>query len=167
MQNASRKSIFLGPTATTWVNKRLLEKLLLKYHLKLFLVDQVKIKQFSDLTGYLESKRPNDVVNVVLFRNGKEKQLKVTLAKSTATQFMGMNLRNLSPEDQKNFGIDKGVIVDAAGPYFQDQIEAGSLITGINGERIYNIDDLQEYDIRSVEWISYITPNGEQIRLRM
>ena len=32
-------------------------------------VDQVKIKQFSDLTGYLESKRPNDVVNVVLFRN--------------------------------------------------------------------------------------------------
>jgi hypothetical protein len=104
---------------------------------------------------------------VVLFRTGKEKQLKVTLAKSTATQFMGMNLRNLSPEDQKNFGIDKGVIVDAAGPYFQDQIEAGSLITGINGERIYNIDDLQEYDIRSVEWISYITSNGEQIRLRM
>ena len=130
-------------------------------------VDQVKIKKFSDLTGYLESKRPNDVVNVVLFRDGKEKQLKVTLAKSTATQFMGMNLRNLSPEDQKNFGIDKGVIVDAAGPYFQDQIEAGSLITGINGERIYNIDDLQEYDIRSVEWISYITPEGEQIRLRM
>ena len=130
-------------------------------------VDQVKIKKFSDLTGYLESKRPNDVVNVVLFRNGKEKQLKVTLAKSTATQFMGMNLRNLSPEDQKNFGIDKGVIVDAAGPYFQDQIEAGSLITSINGERIYNIDDLQEYDIRSVEWISYITPDGEQIRLRM
>ena len=130
-------------------------------------VDQVKIKQFSDLTGYLESKRPNDVVNVILSRNGKEKQLKVILAKSTATQFMGMNLRNLSPEDQKNFGIDKGVIVDAAGPYFQDQIEAGSLITGINGERLYNIDDLQEYDIRSVEWISYITPDGEQIRLRM
>ena len=130
-------------------------------------VDQVKIKQFSDLTGYLESKRPNDVVNVVLFRNGKEKQLKVTLAKSTATQFMGMNLRNLSPEDQKNFRIDKGVIVDAAGPYFQDQIEVGSIISGINGERIYNIDNLKKYDIRSVEWISYITPNGEQIRLRM
>ena len=99
-------------------------------------VDQVKIKQFSDLTGYLESKRPGDVVKVVLFRDGKEKELKVTLAKSTATQFMGMNLRNLSPEDQKNFGIENGVIVDAAGPYFQDQIEAGSLITGINGDRV-------------------------------
>ena len=130
-------------------------------------VDQVKIKQFSDLTGYLESKRPDDVVNVVLFRDGKEKKLKVTLAKSTATQFMGMNLRNLSPEDQKNFGIENGIIVDDAGPYFQDQIEAGSLITGINGDRIYNIDDLRAYDIRSVEWISYITPDGEQIRLRL
>ena len=80
---------------------------------------------------------------------------------------MGMNLRNLSPEDIENFGIENGVIVDAAGPYFQDQIEAGSLITDINGDRIYNIDDLQAYDIRSVEWISYITPSGEQIRLRL
>ena len=130
-------------------------------------VDQVKIKKFSDLTGYLESKRPSDQVNVLISRDGKEKVLQVTLAKSTATQFMGMNLRNLSPEDQKNFGIDKGVIVDAAGPYFQDQIEAGSLITGINGERIYNIDDLQDFDIRAIKWISYITPEGEQIRLRM
>jgi Do/DeqQ family serine protease len=130
-------------------------------------VDQVKIKQFSDLTGYLESKRPDDVVDVVLFRNGKEKKLKVTLAKSMATQFMGMNLRNLTPEDQSAFGIEKGIIVDAAGPYFLNQIEAGSLITGINGNHIYNIDDLQAYDIRSVEWISYITPDGEQIRLRL
>ena len=71
-------------------------------------VDQVKIKQFSDLTGYLESKRPDDVVNVVLYRDGKEKKLKVTLAKSTATQFMGMNLRNLSPEDQKILGLKMG-----------------------------------------------------------
>lgn len=130
-------------------------------------VDQVKIKQFSDLTGYLESKRPDDVVDVLLFRDGKEKKLKVILAKSTAAQFMGMNLRNLSTEDIENFGIENGVIVDAAGPYFQDQIEAGSLITDINGDRIYNIDDLQAYDIRSVEWISYITPSGEQIRLRL
>jgi len=130
-------------------------------------VDQVKIKKFSDLTGYLESKRPNDQVEVLLSREGKEKKLKVTLAKSTATQFMGMNLRNLSPEDKTNFGIEKGVMVDAAGRYFQDQIEEGSLITGINGERIYSIDDLQKYDIRSIDWISYITPEGDQIRLRL
>ncbi len=36
-------------------------------------VDQVKIKKFSDLTGYLESKRPNDEVKVRLYREGKEK----------------------------------------------------------------------------------------------
>ena len=80
-----------------------------------------------------------------------------------------MNIMHLygTPEDQSAFGIEKGIIVDASGPYFQDQIEAGSLITGINGDRIYNIDDLQAYDIRSVEWISYITPDGEQIRLRL
>ncbi len=130
-------------------------------------VDQVKIKQFSDLTGYLESKRPNETVKVLLTRAGKELSLNVTLAKSTSLQFMRMNLRNISPEEQSNFGIKQGVIVDAAGPFFQDQIEAGSLLTAINGERIYNIDDLKNIDIRSIEWISYITPEGEQIRLRL
>lgn len=130
-------------------------------------VDNIKIKKFSDLTGYLESKRPNDKVLALLMRDGKKLKLNITLAKSTTLQFMRMNLRNLTPEEQNNFGIDKGVIVDAAGPYFQDQIEEGSLITGINGNRIYSIDDLKAYDIRSIEWISYISPDGEKIRLRM
>ncbi|MGB1448224.1 MAG: trypsin-like peptidase domain-containing protein [Flavobacteriaceae bacterium] len=130
-------------------------------------VDQVKIKKFSDLTGYLESKRPDDEVKVRLYREGKERTIAVRLAKSTATQFIGMNLRNLTPEDQADFGIEKGVLVDEAGPYFEGQIEAGSLITAINGERIYSIDDLQGYDIRSIDWISYISPAGEKIRLRL
>ena len=89
------------------------------------------------------------------------------LAKNVTAQFMGMNLRDLSAENQKEFGIEKGVLVDAAGTYFEGQIEEGSLITSINGERIFSIEDLKKYSPRSVQWISYITPEGEKIRLRL
>ena len=130
-------------------------------------VDKVAIKKFSDLTGYLESKRPEDEVTVLINRDGEERNIKVRLAKNVTAQFMGMNLRDLSAENKKAFGIEKGVLVDAAGAYFEGQIEEGSLITSINGERIFTIEDLKKYSPRSVQWISYITPEGEKIRLRL
>ena len=129
-------------------------------------VDEVKIKTFSDLTGYLESKRPGDEVNVRLNRNGKEKNIRVLLKKSTAVQFMRMNLRNLSDKEKAEYGIEKGVKIEDAG-VFEDVIEKGSLLIEINGERIYSVDDLQQIDIREVAWITYINTEGEKIRLRL
>ena len=130
-------------------------------------VDEVAIKKFSDLTGYLESKRPDDEVTVRINRDGEERNIKVRLAKNLTAEFMGMNLRELNAENKKAFGIEKGVLVAAAGAYFEGQIEEGSLITGINGERIFSIEDIKKYAPRSVQWISYITPEGEKIRLRL
>ena len=130
-------------------------------------VDQVKIKQFSDLTGYLESKRPGDAVEVLLKRDGKEKRLTVTLEKNQSVPFLRMSLKNLAKEDKKAFGIDKGVLVEEAGPYFNGQIETGSLILDINGERIYSVEDLSDFSPSDIEWITYINPSGEKIRLRL
>ena len=64
-------------------------------------VDQVKIKQFSD-SNYLESKRPDDVVDVLLYRDGKEEKLKVTLAKSH-----GHTIYGHEPEEFKSRGPRK------------------------------------------------------------
>jgi serine protease Do len=130
-------------------------------------VDQVKIKQFSDLTGYFESKRPGDAVEVLLKRDGKEKRLTVTLEKNQSVPFLRMSLKNLAKEDKKAFGIDKGVLVEDAGPYFNGQIETGSLILDINGERIYSVEDLSDFSPSDIEWITYINPSGEKIRLRL
>jgi S1-C subfamily serine protease len=130
-------------------------------------VDAVKIKKFSDLTGYLESKRPGDVVEVLLNRNGTKKRLSVTLEKNQSVPFLRMSLKNLAKEDKKAFGIDKGVLVEDAGPYFNGQIETGSLIIEINGERIYSVEDLVDFSPNEIEWITYINPSGEKTRLRL
>ena len=78
-----------------------------------------------------------------------------------------MQVRTLNSKDQNEFGIENGVVIDNVGEYFEGQIERGSLIIDINGERIYTIEDLERYSPQSVEWITYITPAGDKIRLRL
>ena len=50
-------------------------------------LDDVKISKFADLRGYLSTKRPEDVVNVSVLRDGKEKVLPVKLAKNESISF--------------------------------------------------------------------------------
>lgn len=129
-------------------------------------VDGVKIKSFADLTGYLESKRPGDNVNVRLNRKGKEKIILVKLKKDISVRFMRMNLRELSDQEKTAYGIERGVKIDDPG-IFENVIEKGSLLIEINGKRIYTKADLQKIDAGVVEWITYISPEGEKIRLRL
>src|SRR5690606_15320056 len=48
-------------------------------------LDGTKINQFADLAGYLGAKRPNDVVEVTVIRDGKERNFKVPLTKLETT----------------------------------------------------------------------------------
>ena len=57
-------------------------------------INNVNIKKFSDLTGYLNSKRPGDILDVVIDRKGVPKKLKVNLKRSTYVQFYGMQLKD-------------------------------------------------------------------------
>lgn len=132
----------------------------------LLYVDDVKIRTFSDLTGYLESKRPNDLVRVKLSRAGKELTLNVKLAKTNTIQFLRMELSNLNEEEQKQFGIDRGVIIRDANR-LENMIEKGSLLLEVNGERILTTDELSDYNPWEVEWITYITPEGEKYQLQL
>jgi len=43
-------------------------------------VDYKKIKKFSDLVGYLDSKRPNETLKIEVSRNGKILNIPVTLS---------------------------------------------------------------------------------------
>jgi S1-C subfamily serine protease len=46
-------------------------------------IDGFKINRFSDLSGYLSSKRPGDKVNVIFVRDGKLQTAEITLKKSS------------------------------------------------------------------------------------
>lgn len=111
-------------------------------------IDNITIKKFSDLRGFLDSKRPNDVVTVTLLRNGVEKELSVTLLKSNTyvLPVIGV-IKNAKPEELRKYKTKHGVkIMKVNGTYgrylLSEGIEEGNIITAINNIKIESIDDV-------------------------
>ncbi|WP_339832191.1 trypsin-like peptidase domain-containing protein [uncultured Altibacter sp.] len=109
-------------------------------------LDGYKVGKFSDLSGYLGSKRPNDVVQVTVLRNGSEKNIPVTLIKLETFEIsdLGLEVKNASTSDLKSRGVSNGVLVTRT--LTQDMSRynlAGILITKINDETIEDIDDVK------------------------
>ncbi len=129
-------------------------------------VDNIKIKKFSDLTGYLESKRPGDNVKIGFFRKDVKKYLMVRLEKTKTVQFLNMTLSNLTKKERENLKIKNGLRIVDSGEFLKGQIENNSILIDINGDLIDTVDEILQMEPESVEWLTYINPNGEKIRLR-
>ncbi len=109
-------------------------------------IDGFKIEKFSDLVGYLGSKRPNDVVEVTLFRNGKEKNVSVTLIKLEVYEIadLGLEVKNISKEELKEKGLSNGVKVSKALTKEMKRYNLeGIIITKINDKNVSTIDDVK------------------------
>lgn len=109
-------------------------------------IDDINITKFSDLSGYLKTKRPNDIVNVEVLRNNKLRNIPVTLSKRKRTyvDFMNMQLQDI-PEKYK---IKNGaIVVDTQNQYLYNQlgIQPGYIITGINDVPIHTIEDISNF----------------------
>jgi Do/DeqQ family serine protease len=109
-------------------------------------LDNVKIASFADLSGFISAKRPNDVINVSILRNGKLLNVNVTLIKQEIAKVsaLGFDLENLSKEELKNLNISNGVrITDITNKellYYG--VKKGYVITSINNNKVYSIDDV-------------------------
>ena len=109
-------------------------------------LDNVKIASFADLSGFISAKRPNDVINVSILRNGKLQDVNVTLIKQEIAKVsaLGFDLENLSKEELKNLNISNGVrITDITNKellYYG--VKKGYVITSINNNKVYSIDDV-------------------------
>ncbi|WP_400079482.1 trypsin-like peptidase domain-containing protein [Winogradskyella sp. R77965] len=113
-------------------------------------IDAVEINKFSDLSGYLKTKSPDDIVNVTLIRNGDEEVLPVTLLKPSTyvVETIGF-VKNASEKELKKFNTEYGVKITKFDknyePYWnKNGIEEGSIITKINGNKLYSVDDAQK-----------------------
>ncbi|WP_420602069.1 S1C family serine protease [Flagellimonas sp.] len=110
-------------------------------------VDNVLVRKFSELTGYLSSKRPGDVVELAIERDSKKIIKNVTLKKEQtvilpATGFM---VKNLSDKDKKTFGVKKGVkIIDVPEGYGRYDLK-NKVIVEVDDKEIENIDDAKEF----------------------
>jgi Do/DeqQ family serine protease len=137
-------------------------------------IDNIKISKFSDLTGHLSSKRPDDVVNLKLSRDGDIKMVPVTLARNE-TYIMPLvgRVKNAKDSDLKKLKAEHGVKItqlnDEYAEYWKNNgIEEGCIITAINGVKVNTVDDVQNI-LKSESASQYlrielINTNGEKER---
>ena len=111
-------------------------------------MDNLKIRTFSDLSGHINTKRPNDTVKVTILRDGKSKDVTVTLQKNSSyvANDLGIIVKDLSEKDKKEFKLKNGVKITQTSPLF---IENGVDLTGkvlisINGKEITNTDSVKK-----------------------
>ena len=133
-------------------------------------VDNVKINRFSDLTGYLSSKRPGDKVTVFYIRDSKEYKTTVTLRKTNRTIFLGMELRNKTQDDRDNFidsDINHGVVISRIENrrLYNLGIKEGYLVLEINDEKINDVGQIEKIPLRSISSILFLDTNGQKERI--
>ena len=112
-------------------------------------LDNIKISKFEDLSGYIKTKRPNDIVNVEFSRNDELKNVSVELLKTDlfSVNFMNMELQDLSNSYKESYDIDYGVMIKNTKNkwlYSNLGISVGYIITKINDTKIESIEDISK-----------------------
>ena len=110
-------------------------------------IDNLKIRTFSDLIGHINTKRPNDKVEILLIRDSNSKKVMVTLQKNTTLVLnnIGMIVKDLTEEDKRVFKVQKGVkITNISDIYKQNGIDLeGKVLISINNKEIVDTNQLK------------------------
>ena len=130
-------------------------------------IDNVKINKFADLSGYLNSKRPGDKLNVKIFRNNKSLNVGVQLKRSTYVQFYGMQLKDASESELDELNTENGVkvVINRNGTLFRMGIRSGYILTEINNTQISNTSELKSFERADIFQITFVDLNGEKEKL--
>ena len=110
-------------------------------------LDNQTITSFAELSGYVNTKRPNDEIKVKVNRDGKSLIIPVKLTKKELInyEFYGIELEDLTTSDKKQFGIKSGVkIKDITNekliPYSEEL--KGSIILSIDGIKAADVESI-------------------------
>ena len=113
-------------------------------------IDGIKISKFSDLKGYLNTKRPNDIVNINLKRDNESRKVSVQLNRNERINFYLIGiLKNMSKKELSEKELNQGVKISEFNSdyknYWEDYgVKEGDVIKKINGTVINSIADIDK-----------------------
>jgi serine protease Do len=127
-------------------------------------LDNRDIATYADFSGYINTKRPNDVIQVTYIRDGKNKVVPVTLSKNEffSTEYKGIELENIDAADKKRFGINYGVKIKALTNENLKQYN-----NELQGNIILSIDNIKATDIETVSSLLSKKDENQSIRIEM
>lgn len=127
-------------------------------------LDDQNIATFADLSGYINTKRPNDVVKVTYMKNGQTRTVPVTLSKNEffSTEFKGIELENIDAADKKKFRIDYGVKIKSISNENLMQYQ-----NELQGNIILSIDNVKATNVETVSKLLSKKDEGQSVRIEM
>jgi serine protease Do len=127
-------------------------------------LDEQNVATFADLSGYINTKRPNDKVQVSFIRDGKTKVVAVILSKNEffSTEFKGIELENIEAADKKKFKIDYGVKIKSITSENLKQYREELV-----GNIILSIDNVKAIDVETVSKLLSKKEESQTIRIEM
>ena len=132
-------------------------------------LDDKNIVGFKDLSSYINTKRPDDIVKVTIIRDGDEKVLPVKLTKKElfTIEFNQMELTDIDENIRKKLNIDYGVQISKINnpelAQYEDQL-LGGIILSIDGRKATDISAISQYlKSKRTERAQYqiMTPTGQ------
>ena len=122
--------------------------------------DGMKTASSPKLLEMVGRRRPGDQVTLTVLRDGKEKDVLVTLKNKSGNtgivkketsleiaQILGANLSTLSPEEAKTLGLHGGVKISelSKGPLLdQTAVSEGFIILSLDGKNVKKVEDVTE-----------------------
>ena len=127
-------------------------------------LDDQNVATYADLSGYINTKRPNDKVQVTILRDGKNRVIPVILSKNEffSTEFKGLELENIDTTDKKKFNLDYGVKIKSITNQNLKQYEEE-----LKGNIILSIDNVKAKDIETVSKLLDKKEENQSIRIEM
>ena len=106
-------------------------------------VDNIHIRKFSDLIGYISAKRPGDELMVSVLRDKELMDFPVTLKErqTAIVPVLGFEVKNLTDKDKKKFRTKKGVKIIGVPETFREYDLKGKVLLSFGDEEINNIQD--------------------------
>lgn len=108
-------------------------------------LDEVKIKSYSDLSGYLNSKQPGEHLQVTVLRDNTELEFDVTLTKKELKkEVLGLSLEDLSAKELQSYKLKNGVKISnvANADLLKYGVKKGYIITSVNGIIVKSTSDV-------------------------
>jgi Do/DeqQ family serine protease len=138
-------------------------------------LDDKKINGFAELSAYINTKRPNDVVQVRIIRYEKEKTIPVKLSKKELLnyEFNGIEFEDIDAADKKKFRIKEGVkIKTLSNPEYAEYANLlnGAIILSIDGQKAKDMETVSSYLAKKENQkaqYQIITKNGQMYSIIM
>ncbi|WP_378187194.1 trypsin-like peptidase domain-containing protein [Aquimarina sp. W85] len=111
-------------------------------------IDGLPIRKFADLTGYVNSKRPDDVIQVKILRKSKELTFPVTLSKYEIQVYhikdVGVEVINPPKGYLEKFNLTHGVVINKSlSSRMQRYDLKGIVITEVDNKKINSVLDVK------------------------